>query len=132
MSRNCLDAGLIGAQFLEESVICLQIEHARAFSIRQRRRRFRIENIHQIVFDVQVDHVWRRIVDMIVRLVLVVWRIVAGKNQVGIVIVAIINDNIWFLGRPIFGDDLHVGLVIRPRVCVRLLIGRGEVVVHTV
>lgn len=65
---------------------------------------------------------------LIVRMVFVVWRIVAGKNQIGIVIVAIINDNIWFLCWPIFGDYFHVGFMIRPR----LLIGGCEVVVHSV
>lgn len=68
---------------------------------------------------------------LIVRVMFVVAarRIVVGKYQVGIVV---INDNIWFLCGPIFGDYFHVGLVIRPRVRVRLLIGCGEVIVHSV
>lgn len=69
---------------------------------------------------------------LIVRMMLVVWWIVAGKNQIGVVIVAIINDNIWFLCRAIFGDDFHVSFVIRPRVCVRMLIGCGEIIVHSI
>lgn len=69
--------------------------------------------------------------ELIVRMVFV-WRIVAGKNQIWVVTVAIINDNIWFLCRPIFGDDFHVGFVIRPRVCIRLLICCGEIVVHSI
>lgn len=122
MSGNCLDAGLVGAQFLEECVICLQIQHASTFPVGLRcRRRFRVERIHDVILNVQIHVVLMRIVQMwilIVRMVFVVWRIVAGKNQIGIVTVAIINDNIWFLCRPIFGDYFHVGFVIRPRICV--------------
>lgn len=42
---------------------------------------------------------WILIVRMV--LVVVVWRIVIGKYQIGVVI---INDNIWFLCWAIFGD----------------------------
>lgn len=130
MSCNCLDAGLVRAQFLEESVICLQIQHASALPVGQWRRRFRIENVHQLILDVQIHHVGIRIVD--VRIVRLVWRIVAGKNQIGIVIVAVVNDNIWFFCRAIFGDNLHVCFMIRPRVDVWLLIGCGEIIVHPI
>lgn len=82
----------------------------------------------QIVLDVKIDvmrmvHV--RI--LIVRMVLVVAarRIIVGEYQIGIVV---INDNIWFLCRPILRDDLHVCLVVGSR----LLIGRREVVVDSV
>lgn len=62
-------------------------------------------------------------------LIVAVWWIVIGEYQVGIVV---INDNIWFLCRPIFGDYLHVGFVIRSRVRVRLLVGSCEVIIHSV
>lgn len=131
MSRDCLDAGLVGAELLEERVICLQIQHACALPICQRGARRRLvgtERVCQIILDVEID-VMRMIHVrvLIVRMVLVVAarRIVVGEYQIGIVV---INDNIWFLCRPVLGDDLHVGLVVRSR----LLVGRREVVVHPI
>lgn len=136
MSGNCLNAGLVRAQFLEERVICLQIQHTSTFPVGLRcRRRFHVKRIHDVVLNVQIHVVLMRIVQMrilIVRMVFVVWRIVAGKNQIGIVIIAIINDNIWFLGWPIFGDYFHVGFMIRPRIRIRLLIGGCEVIIHPI
>lgn len=67
--------------------------------------------------------------ELIIRLFVVARRIVIGEYQIGIVV---INDNIWFLCRPIFRDDFHVGFVNRPRVRVWLLIGCREVIVHPI
>lgn len=118
-------------------MVCLQIQHTSAFPVGRGRaaRWLRAIHVREVVFDVQVGAVVVRMVEMrklIVRMVLVVIaarRIVVGENQVGIVV---INDNIWFLCGAVFGDYFHVGLVIRPRVCVRLLIGCGEVIVYPV
>lgn len=68
---------------------------------------------------------------LIVRMMFIVivgW-IVIGKYQIGIVI---INDNIWFLCWPIFGDYFHVGFMIRPRVRIRLLIGGRKIIIHPI
>lgn len=62
-------------------------------------------------------------------LIVVVWWIVIGENQIGIVI---INDNIWFLCWPIFGDYFNVGFMIRPRVRIRLLIGCCKIIIYSV
>lgn len=118
-------------------MVCLQIQHTSAFSVGRRRaaRWLRAIHVREVVFDVEIGAVVVRMVDMrklIVRMMFVVVaarRIVVGKYQVGIVV---INDNIWFLCGAVFGDYFHVGLMVRPRVCVRLLISCGEVIVYPV
>lgn len=89
-------------------------------------------HVHYVILDVQID-IARRIVEMrtlIVWMVLIVRRIAIGINQIGIVVV---SDNIWFFRWAIFGDDLDMSLMIRPRVChIHLLIGGGKVVVDSI
>lgn len=143
MSRYCLDARLIGSKLLEERVICLQIQHARAFSIGQRatRRLLCIQHIHNVVLDIQIDimlrmiYRWKLIVVIIVvavRMMLTVRRIVVGINQIRIVIV---NDNAWLFGWAVFGNYFDMCFVIRSRTSaanIHLLIRGRKVIVDPI
>lgn len=157
MTSDGFDASFVGAEFLEERVICLQIQHARAFPISCWTRRWlRTVDVHEIVLHIEIYVVlWIKEVGMLIaRMLIVVWMfvgwIVVGKDRKGMVVVIIIiiivvilwrrkcfgvvtiNKNIWFLCWPMLCDYFHVGFMIRPRVRVRLLICRCEIIVNSI
>lgn len=95
--RNRLDAGLVRAHPLEEGMIRLQIQHARALPIVQRVGE-RLLLLVQLVPDVQVQVVPVGATDHHVRVV-------------------VVDDDV-LLGGAVLRDDLHVGFVVRIRVVV--------------
>lgn len=103
--RNRLDAGLVRAHPLEEGMIRLQIQHARALPVVQRVGE-RLLLLVQLVPDVQVQVVPVGATDQHVRVV-------------------VVDDDV-LLGGAVLRDDLHVGFVVRIRVVV--VVGRVLIV----
>lgn len=94
MSRNRLDARLLRSHFLEERVVCLQIQHARRLLVVSRFRGGRVDGGLRLLV------AGRRTVEVCV-----------GHPDVGIVVTA----NVRLLGGTVLRDDLDVGFVAGPR-----------------
>lgn len=105
MPGNCLNARLFRAHPLEECVIRLQVQHARALPLV---RRLRIDVAHgRQAVAVGRARVWRMVVVMV--------EVVSRQYDVRIVVGA---DDVWLFGCAIFCDDLDVGLMAGPNVGV--------------
>lgn len=96
MPRDSLNAGLFAAHFLEERVIGLQVQHARALTIVLRFHRIVaivVAIISHVLIDVGRSHI-----------------IGAGQYLWRRIIVA--DDAVWLLCRAVLCDNFHVGFMI--------------------
>lgn len=131
MPCDCLDAGFIGSQLLEKSVIRLKVEHASALAVGHRRTRrwtSRVR-INHILLLVGIHILVVGVVEVSVGVVGAV-----GEGPVDLLIVVVAHDDVGRLLRwTILREDLHLtGLLVEARIHVRLLIGRRKVIVHSI